>query len=314
MAEKDLLVGIDIGGTTVKAALISMEGEIISQTAVRTGIMQSEDELAKVAQSILAVAGDDVDRVADVGLAVPGVVSPEDKLTNAPNISLDLEGLMDELAKVFPGCGIWPVNDANAAALGELWKGAGAGSKNLVFITLGTGVGCGIVIDGKIVVGAHGAGGELGHTNVVEDGRQCNCGLKGCLEMYASSRGLVLNYKEHCASLGVEPVKLDHEAHALPIFEAARNGDAAATAAVADLAHYLARALSNVAMTIDPGVFVIGGGMSGAFDLFGPYLREHYVEWSIPACQNTQILPASLGNDAGALGAAYQALTKGKAQ
>ena len=311
MPGKDLLVGIDIGGTTVKAALISLQGEILSQTAVRTEHMTTEEEIAKVAHAIGSVAGDDIDRVRDVGLAIPGVVSPDDRLIQAPNIALDLPGLMEELKNVFPGAGVWPINDANAAALGELWKGAGTGTSSLVFVTLGTGVGAGVVVDGKIVVGIDGMAGELGHFNVEPDGRQCNCGLKGCLEMYASSRGLVYLYKKHCEKQGVEPVPLEHEAHALPIFEAARKGDAPANAAVADMATYLARALAGVAVTVNPGAFVIGGGMSGAFDLFGPLLREEFVARVMPAGRGTPIVPATLGNDAGALGAAYQALTKG---
>ncbi len=151
MAQKDLLVGIDIGGTTVKAALVTMEGEIITQAAVRTGTMTTDEELERLARSILSVAGDDAERVADVGLAIPGVVSPDDRLLQAPNITLDLPGLIEELRKVFPGAGVWPINDANAAALGELWQGAGAGNSSMVFVTLGTGVGAGVVVDGRIV-------------------------------------------------------------------------------------------------------------------------------------------------------------------
>lgn len=309
--QRDLLVGIDVGGTTVKVALVSQEGEVIANDAVRTESMKTPEEVAAAAQAIKAIADAakaEGDRVAAVGLAVPGVVSPDDELLLSPNITLDLGALVEKLKDVF-GVGVYPVNDANAAALGELWQGAGSGD-SLVFVTLGTGVGGGVVVGGKVIVGGKGSAGEIGHLTIEPDGRLCGCGRGGCLEMYASSRGVVLSYRDECEKSGAEPVELEHDAHALPIFDAARNGSPEAVAAVDRMGRALGQAMATIACVVDPAAFVIGGGMSPAFDLFGPALMDEYRKDVISACADTPIVVAELGNLAGMLGSAYHAANR----
>lgn len=208
------------------------------------------------------------------------------------------------------GVKVYPVNDANAAALGEMWKGAGEGARNLVFVTLGTGVGGGMVFDGAVAVGRSGGAGEIGHIVVEPGGRQCNCGQQGCLEMYTSSRGLVYLYRAACEAAGEDPVPLEHDAHALPIFDAARTGDPVAQAAISQYSGYLGRALGMLACALDPEAFVIGGGISAAFDLFGPELLEAYRAATLPTCADTPIVEATMGNLAGMVGAACHAKTR----
>lgn len=300
------LVGIDVGGTTVKVALVTLDGDVVDFSAVRTESMQTPEELAAAAERVRAMAqgfAGDGARIAAVGLALPGVVTPEDKLLLAPNVQVNLDGLVEALAAAF-GVPVYPMNDANAAALGELWRGSGQGARNLVFVTLGTGVGGGIVIDGNVVAGRGGTG-EIGHLPVEPDGLLCGCGNRGCLEMYTSARGLVHLYREACARRGQEPVALEHHAHSLPIFEAARAGDEVALEALAEYSGYLGRALAMIACTLDPDAFVVGGGMSAAFDLFGPLVADAYERTVIRTCRDIPIRAASLGNLAGMVGAAY---------
>ena len=178
-----------------------------------------------------------------------------------------------------------------------------------VMVTLGTGVGAGVVIGGIVIAGAHGAAGEIGHLNVEpEETETCNCGCRGCLEQYASARGLIRLYREECEADGAEPVAIAHATDALAVFEAARGGNAQAVRACERLGRYLARALAAVAVTVDPDAFVVGGGMGGGWDTFGRACLAHYREVAVSACKDTPIRPASLGNDAGFLGAARRAL------
>ena len=184
-----LLVGIDVGGTTVKVALVTLDGVVQARDAVRTKSMRTGEEVLEAAKQVQALVAENLkpqQQVAAVGLALPGVVTAEDTLLMAPNVDVDLEGLILALERVM-GVKVYPVNDANAAALGEMWKGAGEGARNLVFVTLGTGVGGGMVFDGAVAVGRNGGAGEIGHIVVEPGGRQCNCGQRGCLEIGRAS-------------------------------------------------------------------------------------------------------------------------------
>lgn len=311
-AAERLLVGIDVGGTTVKVALVTLDGVVLARDAVRTKSMRTSEEVRAAAQQVKDIVAENLkpgQSVAAVGLALPGVVTQEDALLMAPNIDVDLEGLILALEHIME-VHVYPVNDANAAALGEMWKGAGEGVRNLVFVTLGTGVGGGMVFDGSVAVGRKGGAGEIGHIVVEPGGRLCNCGQHGCLEMYTSARGLVYLYRQACEEAGVEPVALEHDAHSLPIFDAARTGDPVARAAISRYSTYLGRALGMLACALDPEAFVIGGGMSAAFDLFGPELVEAYQAATLATCADTPIVEATMGNLAGMVGAAYHAKTR----
>lgn len=305
-------VGIDIGGTSIKMGLVTERGEVLATSKVSTGALDSDGAFAKVCEGVRALAeqgGIDAGELDAIGLDVPGVVLEDGTLTMAPNITLDLAGLTTTLCEAYPQASLTVLNDANAAALGEAWLGSGNARGGTVMVTLGTGVGAGVVIGGNVIAGAHGAAGEIGHLNVEpEETETCNCGCRGCLEQYASARGLIRLYREECEADGAEPVAIAHATDALAVFEAARGGNAQAARACERLGRYLARALAAVAVTVDPDAFVVGGGMSGGWDTFGRACLAHYREVAVSACKDTPIRPASLGNDAGFLGAARRAL------
>ena len=200
-------------------------------------------------------------------------------------------------------------NDANAAAMGELWVGTARGHRSFVFVTIGTGVGGGIVIDGHVVGGVMGAGGEIGHLCMnPEEERSCGCGGKGHLEQYASATGIVTSYRAACEERGREPAALDGPSDSRSVFAAAKDGDEAAWAAIDTMCDYLGRALALIADVVDPEAFILGGGTSNSSDLFLDRLEAGYRRYAIPVTQDTPIEIASLGNEAGIYGAAYVAL------
>lgn len=213
------------------------------------------------------------------------------------------------MAEAFPAAAVRFENDANAAALGELWQGSAQGARNMVFVTLGTGVGGGVVVNGQVISGIHGAGGEIGHMcmNPDED-RTCGCGGHGCLEQYSSATGVVSNYRIECAKRGIDPIELAGPSDSRAVFQACRDGDEAARAAMETMASYLGRALATIAAIVDPDAFVIGGGASASSDVFLEPLVAHYRSRALKVCADTPIEIASLGNDAGIIGAAYVGL------
>ena len=195
-------------------------------------------------------------------------------------------------------------NDANVAALGEMWQGGGKGYSDLVMVTLGTGVGGGIIIDSKIIAGYHGAGGEIGHACVNHNEvRPCNCGNHGCLEQYSSATGVVRCMKKLLDENPDTPCTLrGTEFAAKDVFDAARNGDALAAREVDEMTDTLGMALATIAATVDPEMFMVGGGVSRAGDVLFAPLREHFKVYAFKSCRETPIVPAILGNDAGIYG------------
>ena len=308
----EAVMGIDIGGTSIKMGLVTERGTVLAAGSVRTGVIDGPaafEKVTRAAGELVAQGGMAKGGIRAIGLDVPGVVLEDGTLTMAPNITLDLAGLVAVLRETYPQARIAVLNDANAAALGEAWLGSGNATGGTVMVTLGTGVGAGVVIGGNVIAGAHGAAGEIGHLNVEPNETEaCNCGCHGCLEQYASARGLIRLYLEECEADGAERVEIAHATDALAVFEAARSGNAQATHACERLGRYLARALAAVAVTVDPDAFVVGGGMSGGWDTFGQTCLDHYRKVAVSACKNTPIRPASLGNDAGFLGAARKAI------
>ena len=208
MAGKDgCVLGIDVGGTSIKAGLMTVGGEILDMTKIPTGEIVSDaayQEITNGLSTLVASAGYTGSDVVALGLDVPGPVDDQGRVGFFANIELDPDGLRSALLEAFPASRLAFVNDANAAALGELWKGSAKGIGSFVLVTLGTGVGGGIVIGGKLVSGAFGAGGEIGHITVKPEGeeRACGCGRHGCLEQYASAKGLVWLYRQECRRQG----------------------------------------------------------------------------------------------------------------
>ena len=306
------VLGIDIGGTSIKVGLFSTEGKLEAVSKIPTGEIVSEAAFAVVTEGLKALLAENdatPDDVIAIGLDVPGPVDDAGKVGMLANIELDPEGLQAAIKRSFKNANLAFVNDANAAALGELWQGTAKGASSFVLIAIGTGVGGGVVSNGKLISGAFGAGGEIGHVTVNRDETSsCGCGRKGCLEQYASATGIVKSYKAACKRLGTEPVALDGPTDTLSIFNAQRAGDEAAAEAIATMADYLGYAMAQISVIVDPQIYLIGGGVGGGFNLYAKDLRAAFRKYCLAPSVETRILPASLGNDAAMYGCAYQAL------
>lgn len=309
---KRYYIGVDVGGTSVKLGLFDEAGELLGKTSVPTPSLACAEGRAAVIGGIERLMGSvrqPMLLVRGIGLAVPCPVPASGVITVAANIRIDAPALKEALEERCPGAAVRYVNDANAAAMGELWRGSARGRRSVVMVTIGTGLGGGVVVDGDVVDGAFGAGGEIGHicVNPAEE-RVCGCGRRGCLEQYASATGVVSNYLRACGERGVEPVELAGPSDSRSVFDAARAGDEAALAAIDLTVDYLSLGLQIVSAVVDPEVYVLGGGASAGADMFLGSLRERYAARAFPASAKTAIEVAELGNDAGIFGAAYVAL------
>ncbi len=304
-----LCFGVDLGGTTVKMGLFTVEGALLQDWEIPT---RKEDNgshiLDDIAESIRAkIENDSIDEadVVGIGIGVPGPVTPNGIVKGCVNLGWG-DTPVEESLKDKTGFNVKAGNDANVAALGELWQGGGKGFNSLVMVTLGTGVGGGIVVDGKIIAGSHGAGGEIGHMGVVYDETEyCNCGKKGCLEQVASATGIVKETKKLLANESMDSALRNYDnLTAKDVFDEAKKGDALALKAVDKLGEYIGIALSHIACVVDPDAFIIGGGVSKAGDFLIDAIQKHYVEKAFTQCRKTPIKLATLGNSAGIYGSA----------
>ena len=301
--------GIDLGGTTVKCALFQTDGTVEEKWEIVTRTENNgEAILPDIAATILAKIEEkkiDKAEVAGVGIGVPGPVEETGEIPCAVNLHWGRKNIEKELGDL-TGLAVKAGNDANVAALGEMWKGGGQGAKNLILVTLGTGVGGGIIVNEKIVTGAHGAGGEIGHAFVnPAETKACNCGNKGCLEQYASATGIVRLAKKRLAADDTATTLRDlPEVTAKDIFDAAKAGDAVSLELVETLGTILGGALAAIACVADPEMFVIGGGVSKAGQILLDVVQKHFKERAFQACEDTKFVLASLGNDAGMYGCA----------
>ena len=305
--------GVDIGGTTVKLGLFTEDGSILEKWEIpsRTenhGVNVPTD-IADAILSKLSERGIDKSDVLGVGLGVPGPITPDGTVMKCANLKWDIFNVNEKMSGL-TGLKCIAANDANVAALGELWKGGAQGCRNIVFITLGTGVGGGIVIDGKVVHGIHGGGGEIGHIVVNPNETDlCGCGCRGHLEQYASATGIVRLVKKAIAETSEPGVLRDKESFtAKDIFDAAKAGDKMASEAVDTMCRYLAQALSGVGATVDPEAYVIGGGVARAGSIITDTVKTYFDENNLNVLRNREFRLATLGNDAGMYGAAYLAL------
>lgn len=303
------IFGIDLGGTTAKLGLFTAQGELLAKCEVPTDTRENgKNILPNLAASIREQTrinwlreGD----IAGVGLGIPGPVCK-----GWVGVCANLNGWGDFSApdafSHLCGLPVRAVNDANAAALGELWQGSAKGARNMVLVTLGTGVGGGVVVDGHIVEGSHGAGGEIGHIQVrMDETRPCGCGKHGCLEQYASATGLVYAAQALLNSTA-EPSLLRQcpAVTAKSIFACVKQGDALAKRVTQNAASALGRALSMISCVCDPEVIVLGGGVSRAGTYLLNAVQAAFEEHALPAMQATAFRLAALGNDAGMYGAA----------
>ena len=238
-----------------------------------------------------------------MGIGVPGPVNDKGEVLCAVNLFWGFKAVTKELTEL-TGLPSMAGNDANVAALGEAWKGAAAGAKNVIMVTLGTGVGGGIILDSRIISGSHGAGGEIGHAAVQHDETEkCNCGNRGCLEQYASATGIAKLARKALSGEHEETV-LHGEPSAKDVFDAVKAGDALATRIADEFGRYLGAALASLAVVVDPAVFVIGGGVSKAGPVLIPFVEKEFQKRAFFANKDTKIVLAELGNDAGICGAA----------
>ena len=300
--------GADVGGTTIKLGLFTVDGEILDKWEI---ITRTENEGESILQDIATALKEKIqekaipaEEVIGIGMGIPAPVNSEGIVRKTANLGWGYKEVTKELTELtgLPSKG---GNDANVAALGEMWKGAAAGHKSGVMVTLGTGVGGGVIINGKIITGAHGAGGEIGHIHVDDEvPGACGCGNHGCLEHVASANGIVRLAKWMLEQNAVKTVLDPETMSAREIWDAVKDGDTFACEVAERFGKYLGLALSAVAGTADPEVFVIGGGMSRAGQIVIDYIQKYYVKYVFRGCRDAEFILASLGNDAGMYGAA----------
>lgn len=306
---KKYVYGVDIGGSSIKFGLFFTTGKLIETWEVCTRL---ESNGANILSDIaLAIENHIRDNgllkqdVEGVGLGVPGPVGPDGVVYKCVNLGWDvtpveeiLSGMLDLTVKAG--------NDANVAALGEMWMGGGQGYQDLVMVTLGTGVGGGIVINGKIVPGNNGAAGEIGHICVNEDETEyCNCHKKGCLEQYTSATGIVRTFKKKVHDSSKKSILKDKkDLTSKDIFDAAKAGDEISLEVADETARILGKTLANVACVINPEIFVIGGGVANAGDFLINAVKNHFIANAFHATKDTAFQLAKLGNKAGIYGSA----------
>lgn len=300
--------GVDIGGTTIKMGLFDKDGCVLDKWEIPT-VKDNNGEgiLPDVADSIrgkMQEKGVDGDDIVGVGVGVPGPVDAEGTVHKAVNLGWG----EFNAAKVLNGYLNLPVkaaNDANVAAFGEMWQGGGKGCSNMVAVTLGTGVGGGIIVGGNILTGATGAGGEIGHMQVEsKETVSCNCGNKGCLEQYASATGLVRLANRRLEKDDAPSCLRQGEVSAKAVFDGVKAGDSVAIEIAGEFGEYLGKGLAMIAAVVNPEIFVIGGGVSKAGEVLFDYICPVYEKYAFPACRDAKFALATLGNDAGIYGAA----------
>ena len=301
--------GVDIGGTTVKIGLFKTDGELVDKWEIKTRTEnKGEAILPDIAESLkkkMEEKGIEASQMSGIGIGVPAPVDDNGVVQNTANLGWGYKEVNREMEEL-TGLKVAAGNDANVAALGEMWLGAGKGQKNMIMVTLGTGVGGGVIVNGHPLVGAHGAGGEIGHLCVnYEETEHCGCGKTGCLEQYASATGLArLAKKRLAADDAASSLRDKKEISAKTVFDALKDGDKVAEEIVEEFGVYLGHAMANLAAVVDPSVIVIGGGVSKAGEILLDYVEKNFQEKAFFANKNTEFVLATLGNDAGICGAA----------
>ena len=311
------IVGVDLGGTTTKLAFLTTSGEILQKWEIPT---DNSDEgrnitgnIAKAINEKLASLGENKNRLIGIGMGAPGPVDYENGvILNVVNLGWKENYPLKEQLEVTTDLPAAIENDANCAALGEMWKGAGGGAKDLVCVTLGTGVGGGVIIGGNIVQGANGAAGEIGHiTAVPNGGAPCNCGKTGCLETVASATGIVRLATKEILKGDLKGELAEKQAangriNAKDVFDAARNGDQMAVKVLDEVTFHLGLVLANIGNTLNPQKIVIGGGVSKAGDILLNSVKQQFNQFAFSSVkESTELALATLGNDAGVIGAAW---------
>lgn len=302
------IYGIDIGGTTVKMGLFDSEGTMLDKWEIET---RKEDSGSKVLPDIVASIekknqekGIGKDEILGIGMGVPGPITADGRVLKCVNLGWGVFSVADKVRELTGIQNIRVGNDANVAALGEQWKGGGRGFDNIVMVTLGTGVGGGVILDGKILTGSNGAAGEIGHMTMNTSGeRPCTCGKSGCLEQYSSATAIMRRAKEIVEGTDRPTMLREHsKVTGKEIFDAYQAGDAVAKEIVDEFAEYLGMGLAHVSNVVDPDAFVIGGGVSKNGQVVIDVIKEQYEKNAMPPHRGKQFRLAELGNDAGMYG------------
>ncbi|MEI5905856.1 ROK family glucokinase [Bacillus spongiae] len=316
MSEK-WIAAVDLGGTTTKLAFLNLYGEFIKKWEIPTDTSNNgKNIIINIAKSIddkIEELGQSKSKLMGVGMGAPGPVDMSKGIIyEAVNLGWEKNTPLRDMLEVETGLPAVIDNDANCAALGEMWKGAGNGAKDLVCVTLGTGVGGGVIANGEIVHGTKGAGGEIGHITVMPtNGFQCNCGKKGCLETVASATGVVRLAKEVLQKTKEETVlatimSRKGTVSAKDVFDAARAEDEVAKQIVDQVAFYLGLALANLGNALNPEKIVLGGGVSKAGKILLDPVVMYFKKFAFPTVANSTALAiATLENDAGVIGAGW---------
>ena len=300
--------GVDVGGTTVKIGLFNTDGNVLEKWEIPT---RTEEKGAYVLPDISEAIQKKIDEknldraeIMGIGIGVPGPVDSASVCHGAVNLGWEDVNIAKELYEL-TGLSAVAGNDANVAALGEMWKGGGQGYSSLVAVTLGTGVGGGIIVEGKLLAGYSGSGGEIGHMHVMdEEPEACGCGNFGCLEQYSSATGVVTLAKRALKDNTLPTVLKAEDLSAKAVFDAAKEGDELALKVVKEFGEVLGKGLAIIACIINPEVFVIGGGVSKAGPMLFDYIRPSFEKYVFPGSLGTKFTLATLGNDAGIFGAA----------
>lgn len=303
---KKYVFGVDIGGTTVKLGLFDVEGNVLDKWEITTRTENGgENILPDIADSIKEKMKQiDKESVAGVGVGAPGPIDGKGIVHRAVNLGWGTFSVKDTLENLL-SMPVMAGNDANVAALGEMWMGGGQGYRDLVVVTLGTGVGGGIIVDGKILTGSTGAGGEIGHIHVNDNEEDfCGCGNKGCLEQYSSATGITRMANQLLAASDMESVLRGGEVSAKTVFDAVKERDPLALEVAQKFGNYLGDALASIACVVNPEVIVIGGGVSKAGEILIDFIRPHYEKNVFHGSRQVKFTLATLGNDAGIYGAA----------
>lgn len=303
--------GVDVGGTTVKLGFFDAAGELLDKWEIPTRTENNGEKiLPDIAASIrkkMEEKAVEKDAVIGVGVGAPGPIDAAGTVYGAVNLGWGTFSISDTLSGLL-GMTVKAGNDANVAALGEMWKGGGQGCKDMVAVTLGTGVGGGIIVNGGMLTGVRGGGGEIGHIHMEDaETEACGCGNRGCLEEYASATGVVrlakraLQATEEASVLREKPVE---KISAKTVFDAVKAGDALAVKIAEQFGEYLGKGLAMIASVTNPEMFVIGGGVSKAGEILFDYIRPQFEKYVFRGCKDVKFALATLGNDAGIYGAA----------
>ncbi len=300
--------GIDLGGTTVKLAWFDTAGSLLEKWEIPTVTADNGQrilpDIAESVKDFLKKKGIDRQRVVGIGIGVPGPVDGNGVVNKCINLGWGVFNIEKTLSDL-TGLPVKAGNDANMAALGEAWKGGGNGCNNMVFATLGTGVGGGVVIDGRPVSGVHGAAGEIGHLVVnKEETEACSCGKFGCVEQYCSATGVVRLAKRHLMGSAQESCLRNYvNLTCKDVFDAAASGDTLAKEVLEQVYDYMGQFLANVCMVSDPEIVVLGGGVSRAGQPLLEGAKRYFDKYIFHASSGIRFVLAALGNDAGAYGA-----------